>query len=66
MPNELNTPWCIESARTAQQNNVVPIYIVDCTGRKIGTVWGPAENRMKIAEKWAASGTSVDQTIEDG
>lgn len=56
MTNPLNKPWHIEYASSHQSNGVQPTYIVDCTGRKIGTVWGPVANREAIAEAWANAG----------
>lgn len=50
---DLHTPWRVEFAKSPQQNLAFPVYIVDCTGRKIGTVWGPTENRENIALLWS-------------
>jgi hypothetical protein len=30
-------------------------YIVDATGRKIGTVWGPSEEKIERARLWSAA-----------
>jgi hypothetical protein len=49
-----NMPWDWEG--TPQfEGGAFHCYIIDCTGRKIGTVWGPSQEKIERARLWSAA-----------